>query len=278
MTLQLSDYNEEQIAELVAEIVHKGYAVLHDQKFTQREYVNAVKKMGECDSWDYFMNPPDNPEISIVSGQVDENGKAIGMFSDQELEWHANGAGRHEFNEICVGLYCHEECIDTVLSICNQCDMFAELPEEEKDYYRSIDIHLDAKGVQIWPHNSAYDGAFGKEGGGENSFGVSAEFYGETIDRVPLIRKHPVDGREYCYFLIQYIKNAYIGDEEIDIDKFYADLWPKMFRSKYMFHHVFRRGDLLFMDQLHTIHRRSPIKYKDRMLWRTAFDYSNTKF
>ena len=46
MTLQLSDYNEKQIAELVAEIVRKGYAVLHDQKFTQREYVNAVKKMG----------------------------------------------------------------------------------------------------------------------------------------------------------------------------------------------------------------------------------------
>ena len=66
--------------------------------------------------------------------------------------------------------------------------------------------------------------------------------------------------------------------KEIDIDKFYADLWPKMFRSKYMFHHVFRRGDLLFMDQLHTIHRRSPIKYMDRMLWRAAFDYSNIRF
>jgi len=272
MTSQILDYSDEEIKQLVSQIVKNGYAVLYDQKLTQREYVKAVSRMGECDSWGYFMNPSDNPEISIVSGQLDENGKAIGMFRDQELEWHANGAGRHKFKEICVGLYCVEECIDTTLSICNQCDMFAELSKEEQDYYRSIDIGLDAEGVSVWPKDSDYKGA------GEEDFGVSAEFYGEDVDRRPLVSKHPVDGREYCYFLIQYIKKAYVGDEEIDIDKFYDDLWPKMFRSKYMFHHVFRRGDLLFMDQLHTIHRRSPIKYKERQLWRTAFDYSNTKF
>jgi hypothetical protein len=48
-----------------------------------------------------------------------------------------------------------------------------------------------------------------------------------------------------------------------------------MIKSKYQYHHVFKVGDLLFMDQLNTIHRRSPIKDKDRQLWRTAFDYSN---
>jgi len=278
MTSQILDYSDEEIKQLTSQIIKNGYAVLYEQNLTQRQLVEACQKMGECDSWGYFMNPPDNPEISIVSGDIDEDGKAIGMFSDQELEWHVNGAGRHEFNEICVALYCVEECIDTVLSICNQCDMFAELSKEEKDYYRSIDIHLDAEGVRLWPENSEYDGAFGKAGGGEDAFGVSAEFYKEDVDRRPLVGKHPVDGREYCYFLIQYIKKAYIGDKEIDIKEFYDVLWPKMFRSKYMFHHVFRRGDLLFMDQLHTIHRRSPIKYKERQLWRTAFDYSNTKF
>ena len=272
MTSQILDYNDEEITQLVSKIVKNGSAVLHDQDLTQREFVDTCKRMGECDSWDYFMNPPDNPEISIVSGQLDENGKAVGMFRDQELEWHANGAGRHDFKEICVSLYCVEECIDTTLSICNQCDMFAGLSKEQQDYYRSIDIHLDATGVSVWPKDSDYKGA------GEGDFGVSADFYKETIDRRPLVGKHPVDGREYLYFLIQYIKKAYIGDEELDIDEFYADLWPKMFRSKYMFHHIFRKGDILFMDQLHTIHRRSPVQKKDRQLWRTAFDYSNTRF
>lgn len=43
-----------------------------------------------------------------------------------------------------------------------------------------------------------------------------------------------------------------------------------------MSHHVFRKGDLLFMDQLLTSHRRSAVKNKDRQLWRTAFDYKKT--
>ena len=43
-----------------------------------------------------------------------------------------------------------------------------------------------------------------------------------------------------------------------------------------MFHHVFRKGDLLFMDQLVTSHRRSAVKNANRTLWRTAFDYSKS--
>tara|TARA_B110000977_G_C11011519_1_gene467871 strand:- start:706 stop:1473 length:768 start_codon:yes stop_codon:yes gene_type:complete len=43
-----------------------------------------------------------------------------------------------------------------------------------------------------------------------------------------------------------------------------------------MSHHVFRKGDLLFMDQLLTSHRRSAVKNKERTLWRTAFDYKKT--
>ena len=145
MTLQILDYSDEDFKQLAKKIIQDGQVVLHDQDLTRDQYVEVCERIGECEKQGYWMNPPDTPEISIVSGDIDEDGKAIGMFSDQELEWHANGAGRHEFNEICVALYCVEECIDTVLSICNQCDMFAKLSKEEQDYYRSIDIHLDAE-------------------------------------------------------------------------------------------------------------------------------------
>ena len=58
----------------------------------------------------------------------------------------------------------------------------------------------------------------------------------------------------------------------------YEELWEKLFNSRNMKHHVFRKGDLLLMDQLHTTHRRSPVKRKIRKLWRCAFDYSNIDF
>ena len=53
------------------------------------------------------------------------------MFRDQELQWR-NGTGRHKFREICVGLYCVYECVDTVLSINNNCNAFAEMSQEKK--------------------------------------------------------------------------------------------------------------------------------------------------
>ena len=69
-------------------------------------------------------------------------------------------------------------------------------------------------------------------------------------------------------------KAWYKGKEIEDFQAFYDKLWSVITRSKYMVHHVFRKGDLLFMDQLLTSHRRSAVKNKDRELWRTAFDYS----
>jgi alpha-ketoglutarate-dependent taurine dioxygenase len=77
--------------------------------------------------------------------------------------------------------------------------------------------------------------------------------------------------------MVPYIVKAFTkdGTEIEDFEDFYNTLWNDMIKSKYQYHHVFKVGDLLFMDQLNTIHRRSPIKDKDRQLWRTAFDYSN---
>jgi alpha-ketoglutarate-dependent taurine dioxygenase len=273
LTTQILNFSDEQLKDLAEELIAKGHVILYDQVMTMDQYVEVCNRIGNCEYYNYFMNPPERPEVSLVSGERDENGKVLGVFGDSELQWHANGVARHKFDQIIVSLYCVEECVDTVLSICNWTDMFADLSEEQKDYYRSIDVHLDGAGVSLWP-NSNYRGR-------EGEFNVSNEYYKEVIqddDKRPLVGKHPIDGREYLYFLIQYLKEAYIGDKQLDIDEFYADLWPKVFRSKYMFHHVFRRGDLLFMDQLHTIHRRSPIHFMDRMLWRTAFDYSNIKF
>jgi len=271
---QILDYNDKEIAQLVTRIVNDGQVVLHEQNLTQKQYAQVCERMGEVEKNDYFMNPPDNPEISIVSGELDENKKPIGMFRDQELQWHSNGTGRHNFKEICVGLYCVTECVDTVLTICNQRKMFEDLSKEEQDYYRTIDIRLDNSGprARLWPKDSDYEGA------GEGDFRVGQEHYKEDVDRRPLIGKHPIDGKEYLYFMVPYIVKSWSNGVELDNDALWNELWKKMFKSKYMFHHVFRKGDLLFMDQLHTIHRRSPIKNLNRKLWRTAFDYSNTKF
>jgi len=275
MTLQILNYSNEEYKQLAEEIISKGYAILNEQDLTQRQLVEVSNRIGHCESYGYFMNPKDNPEISIVSGQLDSNEKSIGMFGDTELQWHANGSARHAFDQICVSLYCVEECVDTVLSICNQCDMFEALSEADKERYRTIDIQLDNK------HDAIYrisEKNLPDAPAPENEIRTGKDFYQEDIDRRPLVGIHPIDGREYLYFMVPFIVGALENGETIDHEVLYDELWSKLFRSKYMIHHVFRRGDLLFMDQLHTIHRRSPVHNLERQLWRTAFDYSNIKF
>jgi len=279
MVKQILDYTDEQFTQLVHQIVDKGSVVLYDQNLTRQQLAEVCARMGKVEELDYFMNPKDSPQISIVSGKV-VDGKPIGMFGPTELEWHANGTGRYNFDEICVGLYCVEECIDTVLSLVDQKKAFEELSEEDKNYYRNIEINLNNEGerARIWRNDGVYSKAY--ENVGEENFRIGQKHYQETIDRRPLVAKHPVDGKEYFYPMLIYLYKAYYKDgrEVEDFDAFYKKLRSTVLQSQYMVHHVFRKGDLLFMDQLLTSHRRSAVKNKDRQLWRTAFDYSKAVF
>ena len=268
MAKQILNYTDEELAQLVKKIVQDGQVVLHEQKLTMNQYADVLTRIGEVEELDYYMNPKEEKRLSYV-------GKNF-LFGDTELLWHANGTGRYNFKEICVGLYCVYECVDTVLSINNNCNAFAGLSEEKKNYYRSLDIGLNNSGPRatLWPEDSDYKGV------AEDTFRVGQEHYKENVDRRPLVGIHPFDGREYIYFMVPYIDKAYNkkdGKEIEDFEKFYKTLWDDVIKSKYQYHHVFKVGDLLLMDQLNTIHRRSPIKDKDRMLWRTAFSYSKIK-
>ncbi len=278
---QLLDYTDEEISALAHEIVEKGSVVIHDQNIDRHQYVEICKRFGKVEELDYFMNPVDSPQISIVSGKV-VDGKAIGMFGPTELEWHANGTGRYDFDEICVGLYCKEECIDTVLSIVDQRAPFEDLSEEDKEYFRNIEVHFNNEGerARIWRDDGVYSKAYKEASGSpEKNFRTGKKWYGEKIDRRPLVARHPVDGKEYFYPMFIYLYRAWYKGVEMtqeEFDDFFDRLYAIITRSKYMVHHVFRRGDLLFMDQLITSHRRSAVKFKDRELWRTAFEYSKS--
>ena len=278
---------DDEIRDLALKIVKDGSIVLHEQDLTQAQHIEACRRFGKMDRNEYFMNPVNAREISIVSGQRNDEGKRIGMFGDTELEWHQNGSARHEFEDIIVSLYCVEEYIDTVLSICDQATCFAELPAEIQEKYRGIDIHLDHVHDAIYKISEHDVPGVDLEPSAEIRTGK--EFYNdessnnhhETVDRRKLVGIHPVDGREYLYFALPFMVGASIDDvmmTDVEFKDFYDEMWGYLFKSKYMKHHVFRRGDLLIMDQLHTIHRRSPIQYLERQLWRTAFDYTNIDF
>lgn len=247
------------ISKTAQHVQRKGYAIFHDVQFTEREYIDYMKQFGELESPGLFMNPKDYPEIFIVTDKKDEDGKKIGMFGGGELGWHSNGNSRHLIDKILISLYCIEGDVNTTLSVCNTSEPFYDLSEDEQQYWKSIKIRLKFQNDTMY-HLDDDD--------------PELEFMSQNKGSIrSLVGQHPHTNRFYFYFPYHFIVKAWEGKKLIDHEKMIEKLKPIIFQSKYQFHHVFAKDDLLLMDQFTTLHRRSPVM-GERLLWRIASDYS----
>jgi len=260
MTSQLFDYNKPHLEHIAAVIQSTGYVVYNEQDLDERKFIDLCKRFGECEAPGLFMNPKEYPEIFLVTGKrVD--GEKIGMFGDTELGWHSNGNSRHNIDKILIGLYCVEEDINTTLSVCQTSDPFYDLPAEERDYWCDIKIRLKFQNNTMY-HLEDDD--------------PELEFMSQNKGSIrPLVGVHPHTGDHYFYFPYHFITKAWHGKTVIDHVEMIEKLKKIIFKSKYQYHHIFKKGDLLFMDQFTTLHRRTPVLDKNRLLWRIASDYSN---
>ena len=239
-------------------IQRDGLAVFHEQELNETEYITLCKRFGECEAPDLYMNPKEYPEIFLVTGKK-VDGKKIGMFGDTELGWHSNGNSRHLIDKILIALYCIKEDINTTLSVCNTQQPFYDMSKDEQDYYRSITIRLKFK------NNTIYDL---EEGDPE------LEFMSKNKGSIrKLVGVHPHTGLEYFYFPYHFIIKAWEGKKQIDHEEMIKKLMPKIFKSEYQYHHIFKQGDLLLMDQFTSLHRRTPVMDNNRLLWRIASDF-----
>lgn len=241
------------------EVQIRGYKILHDQSFTEQSYIDYMKGFGELERHELFMNSKEVPELFYVTDRRTESGDKIGMFGGGELGWHSNGNSRHKIDKILISLYCVDGDPNTTLSVCNTSLPFYDLSEEDQEYFKSINIRIKFK------NNTMYN---------LDDDDPELEFMSKNKGSIrPLVSKHPHTDRYYFYFPYHFIMKAWENKKLIDHNELIERLKPIIFQSKYQFHHVFAKGDLLLMDQLTTLHRRTPVM-GDRMLWRAAGDYS----
>ena len=245
----------------IAERIHKeGVAVFYDQSFTESQIISLQKRFGECESPDLFMNPKQYPELFLVTGKRDKDGKKIGMFGDTELGWHSNGNSRHLIDKILISLYCVTEDINTTLSVCHTSKPFYDLSQDEQEYWKSITVRLK------FQNNTIYN---------LEDDDPELEFMSKNKGSIrKLVDTHPHTGDYYFYFPYHFIVKAWENKKSIDHEKMINRLKPLIFRSKYQYHHIFKKGDLLIMDQFTSLHRRTPVFDNNRLLWRLASDFT----
>ena len=91
--------------------------------------------------------------------------------------------------------------------------------------------------------------------------------YGKPIEH-PMVRTHPVHGSRAVYF---HISKARIDGMTPEASRAYmADLLDRMIRPEIVYHHAWRKGDVLIIDDRATMHRAHGDydRSESRILWR----------
>jgi taurine dioxygenase len=94
------------------------------------------------------------------------------------------------------------------------------------------------------------------------------EKYGKPIQH-PMVRTHPVHGSRAVYFHIS--KATHIDGMTPEASRSYmSDLLDRMIRPEITYHHVWRKGDVLVIDNRATMHRAHGDydRRESRVLWR----------
>ena len=64
--IQIKEMDNENLLAIARSVHKQGVAVFYNQKLNMSEYVNTMKRFGDCESNDLFMNPKEYPEIFLV--------------------------------------------------------------------------------------------------------------------------------------------------------------------------------------------------------------------
>lgn len=205
-----------------------------------------------------FFADDDYPQLMRVTNER-KDGEKIGIFADKELDWHSNGNARNQGKECCVALYCVREGMNTITSFADMRQAYRDLP---KDIKKEVD---DIECLYKFENGTFYDL---EEDDKELEMFENRGVYKDGVRR-PLVYTHPYDGDNGLYYTFHYIKEAF---NTTRWEELYKYLMKHCFQEKYIAHHHWSAGDLIFMDQFHSLHKRNAVE-GERLLYRTALDY-----
>lgn len=263
------DFNlmsDEDILKFGAQIAEDNVILIRGQNLSEARLLHIFETIGRVLKPNQFFIHPEYPGLYRVTNRR-ENGEKIGIFADKELDWHSNGNGRPSNKECCVALYCLEPGIDSVTSFCDTRRAYNELPSDIKIIAEDIDCVFQFK------NNTFYN--LDPDDRELNMFQDNSMFPNGLVK--PLVYTHPFDFQKGLYFTFHYIRKMWRRSGEfLNQQELMNFLTGHVFQEKYVYHHSdWKAGDLIFMDQFHSIHKRNAVK-GERFLYRATLDYRHS--
>lgn len=206
------------------------------------------------------MSFPHLPGLGRVTGIRDKDGNRTGMFADGQLDWHCNQSGT--INPKCVvALQGVEGTHGTHTQFLEGVTAYNNLSAADKE---TVDGLVSVYGFKF------------------DAVGPGASKAQQDIVHM---NQNPVEGFEkplvavspgghrginFSYTTIKGFK----GKTDAENEELFAWLKSIVFVDERVYTHAWDDGDVLFMDQIVTLHKRPTEDCSKRLLHRMAFDFS----
>jgi taurine dioxygenase len=215
--------------------------VFHDQSLTPQQYLEAASVFGPPMEQHYSQHHmPGFPLIGMIWHR---NGQRPAE------RWHTDHTNRERPPAATILYGVEIPSAGGGTSVANMRAAYQALPEDERRRLDSLATlnTLDSDHIDTRPEDR--------------------EKYGKPIEH-PMVRTHPVHGSRAVYF---HVGKATIGGMTPEASKAYmSDLIERMIKPEIVYHHAWRKGDVLVIDDRATMHRAHGDydRSQSRVLWR----------
>jgi len=215
--------------------------VFRDQSLTPAQYLAAAAVFGPPMEQHYSQhNMPDFPLIGLIWHR---NGQ------QPAEQWHTDHTNRERPPAATILYGVEIPSAGGGTSVASMRAAYLALPEDERRRLESL---------------TSFNGLDGKD----DTRQEDRDKYGTPVEH-PMVRTHPVHGSRAVYFHI--FKATHIAGMTPETSRAYMrDLLDRMIRPEIVYHHVWRKGDVLVSDNRATMHRAHGDydRSQSRVLWR----------
>ena len=253
--------SDNDLVEVFRNVARHTVVVFRNQNLTTDDQLRICSAAGEVENT--LANPlmikknrdvSEIPGIARVTGELNERGRE-GLFGHKEtLDWHCNKPSEPNRKSV-VWLYGVKGTEGSRTSWINMIDAYNDLSEEVKQEIEDIVVYCGYKAGTISPTSR----------------------YQEHVNRdLPynLVMKNHAGIKGMFFPFLQIMEFANRPPEEFD--RIMKMLTDHVLKSKYVYDHDWKDGDIVISDQWLSIHKRWAFEHMDkRLLHRIACDYKN---
>lgn len=202
-----------------------------------------------------------NPGMIRVTGKRDEEGDYLGMFAQGELDWHSDRQGTGNFVPMIL-LNAVEGTEGTCTEFLQTADAYELLTPEWKNIIDNlVGVHRFIPGKM----------APGLDASQENILRMN--MCPIENSEVPFICYSPGGrkGVRLSYNTLDHFK----GYNKSDSDEILQFILNHFMKEEYVYHQDWKNGELVFMDQTITVHRRPTKDCSKRVMIRQTCNFDN---